>query len=444
MNLRIVPHVGDNGALELWAGSPGPAVPGQRIAARIGSRGPEDLVPLEPVFDGRASPVVSRTPIAGLSSGVEYEIFVRVGSGLEQRAGHLRTLPADLGGRGNPFRVLLASCFSRLADNARGAAPLLDYLASKSATRPHLKIWCGDQVYLDSPWKHYLGHTHTRKGLEERHLEHYLASWFAKDGLGASMQEGVNLFCSDDHELWNNAPFATPIARDTWLKSGRDDWLAAARGLYTAFQSRSPNPITFSVGPLSFCLADTRIDRDDQRKNLMTDTSLKKLQGWISGLRGPGALVLGQPLFTKPAGWLKGKVGDYALQNYAQFEEIAAALNAARHSVVILTGDVHYSRVAKTSLPSGATLAEAISSPLALVGGAAGKWEKAPDKLKLESGATLGNTISTDPGIETAGESVALVEFFTAGSRIVMGYNVWPTRVAGGAYKSSYRTEIIL
>jgi hypothetical protein len=95
-------------------------------------------------------------------------------------------------------------------------------------------------------------------------------------------------------------------------------------------------------------------------------------------------------------------------------------------------------------LPSGATLAEVICSPLALVKGAKGSWKEAPTRLRLDNGTTLGSTIETDRNIESSDPNVALLSFFTAGSHVCLRVELWPTRPTGGSYAASQTTELFL
>ena len=55
-------------------------------------------------------------------------------------------------------------------------------------------------------------------------------------------------------------------------------------------------------------------------------------------------------------------------------------LREAEHTIVILTGDVHYGRMAVATLrpDKGTKLYEVISSPLQVVAGAPGKYHAAP------------------------------------------------------------------
>ena len=106
---------------------------------------------------------------------------------------------------------------------------------------------------------------------------------------------------------------------------------------------------------------------------------LRSLQ-WIQNLPGPGVLVIGQPLFSEKAGRLFGTFGDWNLPDYSQYGQLARLLAQSPHSIVILTGDVHYGRIAWCTLISGGELIEVISSPMSLVDKKAeGSWEEAPN-----------------------------------------------------------------
>jgi hypothetical protein len=114
-----------------------------------------------------------------------------------------------------------------------------------------------------------------------------------------------------------------------------------------------------------------------------------ELQQWIQELQGPGVLVVGQPIFHKPEGWFSGRFGDRALSNYNQYKDLVRILFQSVHSILVLTGDVHYGRVALCELKSGpqpVELIEVIASPSSLVSAiTAGKPEDAPVRFPPES-----------------------------------------------------------
>ncbi len=98
---------------------------------------------------------------------------------------------------------------------------------------------------------------------------------------------------------------------------------------------------------------------------------------WIEGLSGPGVLVVGQPILAEGdhvaksvlKKGLKNTVLSYLdrdLPHYAQYKDLVGCIKSSDHSVVVLTGDVHFGRVACSELKPGSktTFVEVISSPM--------------------------------------------------------------------------------
>jgi hypothetical protein len=322
--------------------------------------------------------VYARVQLPPRAPRTRCDLQLRVGDRVVA-VGSTTTLPAALpAANEQPFTVLLGSCFYVKNDRGAGRALL-------NGPRPDLKILCGDQVYLDAPWSHFLLHTHDRAEMERLFFETYQRTW-EQTGPGAGfrnvMQDGANFLSSDDHEFWNNGPTFGSYVRDTWTAGGRRTWWDVAARLYGAFQNERTIE-RFSVGPLSFLLADTRLHRDSDRNRLMTDAEWNEVCGWVDGLQGPGVLVVGQPIFATQGG-LTARFEDWSFPDFAQYQQLARALRNARHSVVVLTGDVHFGRVAYCQLPPSAgggapRLIEVISSPLALVDErTGGHWTEAP------------------------------------------------------------------
>jgi hypothetical protein len=272
---------------------------------------------------------------------------------------------------------MLGSCFCRLQDGAGSVERAYRDLPSGAA--PEIHVWAGDQVYLDAPWSSFL-RSYSREELEALFVSNYDLTWGTHHGagsLGGILTNGGNYFTSDDHEFWNNAPNRAAYVRNSWTGNGRLEWRTLAAELYAVFQTES-RLTEACVGNASLLVADVRIDRDDEETRFMTRFDLERLRDWLRALRGPGFLVLGQPVFTEEAGFL-GHFLDWTLADYEQYADLVRALMEVEHSVVILTGDVHYGRIARCSLGSGAELIEIISSPLALVDKkAGGKWNGAP------------------------------------------------------------------
>ncbi len=318
-----------------------------------------------------------RVRLTGLAPRTRGSVELRANG---QPAGwaRLTTLPDRLPRVEAPLTFLLGSCYcwARDGDSRVDRA----YARLPAAHRPDFKILCGDQVYLDSPWSHFLRHTHDEDEMRESFLERYWTTWAGvpgRPGLSALMADGANFFSPDDHELWNNAPNRATLVRDSWREPGRKRWKRVARELYGLFQTPGP-AARFDVPPLSFFLADTRMDRDADEVRFMTETNLQQLVSWIEGLSSPGVLVLGQPLFAEAHDW-RGHLAYWGLADYDQYAELAVALHGARHSVLVVTGDVHYRRAAFCRPSPRHEIHEVISSPLTLVDpGAGGEWHPAP------------------------------------------------------------------
>jgi hypothetical protein len=102
------------------------------------------------------------------------------------------------------------------------------YAQLPAGARPEVKILCGDQVYLDDPWVHYLWHPHEITALEAEFVRNYRDTWTQEPGFRQLLAEGANYFAPDDHEYWNNAPQAATVIRDTWASTGRRDWFNTA------------------------------------------------------------------------------------------------------------------------------------------------------------------------------------------------------------------------
>jgi hypothetical protein len=323
-----------------------------------------------------------RVFLQGLQPRQTYPLRLRAG-GVVRADAEVTLLPEHIPGLDEkPFTVLLGSCFFWKEDEAGTTGST--FFNMPAGDRPDIKILCGDQVYLDAPWHEFLlALPHREDNLKSRFFKTYSKTWEQSSvtaGFQQLLKRGGNFFSSDDHEFWNNAPNAS-FSNNTWSDTGREQWLKIAGELYRAFQTTSV-VTTFDVGTLSFCIADTRINRDPDRGNFMRDDDLNRVAQWVSRLNGPGVLVVGQPILSKKTSFFKGHFGDWGLADYKQYDRLLSILKSSRHSMVILTGDVHYGRVASAPLNPmlGTEIIEVISSPMSLVDeAAAGKWEPAAE-----------------------------------------------------------------
>lgn len=312
-----------------------------------------------------------------------------------------------------PFTVMLGSCFYLPKDKDGHVGNT--YLNMPDADQPDIKFLCGDQVYLDNPWKETTWNValsvSPKENMRSFFFKKYLENWtqikkvevlengVAKEkvvgGFNPLLRNGANYFCSDDHEYWNNAPnFGGAGAALTILRSQKRWWFREASELFRVFQSLAPW-MTFMVDPVSFCIADTRINRTvhniftpDDDAQFMDGDDLKAIGSWIKNLEGPGVLVLGQVLLTDKANWrttfknlrdkgwftrLKESFADYFDFSFPdfkkQFDELCGYIRESRHSIVLLTGDIHYGRlsVCKVRPDSDVEFIEIISSPMSVV-----------------------------------------------------------------------------
>lgn len=330
--------------------------------------------------DGNFTINYQRVSLNNLTKQTDYPLTLRV-NGNWQADGSFRTIPWNLPGPDErPFIVMLGSCFFAREDPQGDVGRT--YMGLPTDAKPDVKFLCGDQVYLDNPPQDFLNPFRSEKWLEHRSFKTYLDAWSqqtAEGGFGRLLKHGANFFSSDDHEFWNNAPdVGLNVPLFTARKKWRDQWWTIGTTLYKIFQTVPSSPVRFKIDPLSFCICETRFNRGSGGADgdFMSPANLRDIGNWIAGLTGPGVLVLGQPFFAE-----SGSIKDYGLIDFSrQFEELKGYLRESEHSIMVLTGDVHFGRIAVTKLRSelGTKLYEVIASPMQLVPGAKGKYAAAP------------------------------------------------------------------
>lgn len=349
-------------------------------------------------------------------------------AGTEQARARFTTLPELLGDETKPLRVLLSSCYFTGNKLSRLAATLLSQL-ERNGLRPHLRVWAGDQVYLDAPWYEFMIKTHSVGELERLHCASYARTWFDEQGLSTVLPNGANVFCTDDHELWNNAPDPSSVARDTRKRGTREAWLDLGRQLGKAFQGDTGTVQRFSVPPLDFLVLDARVHRTENHGGLFSTAQWAALRNWAAQPRGLGVLVIGQPVFH-PRTRSRGANADYHLADYtSEYAQLMDLLGRASRSTVVLSGDVHFSRVAWAAFPGGAgssaenRVTELISSPLSMVAGGRvlswlDGWLPAPEKMSLPATHSFHRaSMRTDQALQSTAEGALLVEFYRRGQR---------------------------
>lgn len=446
MPFLLVPRDVSATTASVWVGAIDEAFDptGVVLASAVGRYG------LDPVW--RAWPPADGTPrlrhqtvvLTGLAPRRAYPLELLV-DGTPRAGASVATLPDRLPSRSEkPFTVLLGSCFLWQKDEEGRAG--WTYFHLPTGARPDLKVLCGDQVYLDAPWLHFLLHTHRAPELEAHFLHSYRRTWTQSgvaSGFRRVLEAGANYFTADDHEFWNNAPNRAPAIRDSWFQRGRRDWFALAKDLYRAFQAEA-EVATFAVGTLEFLVADTRVDRQVAETNFMREDALQRIARWVGELGGPGVLVLAQPVFAAPSG-LPGHFTDWGLPDYRQYRDLVRILTSTRHSIVLLTGDVHFGRVATCALRPGVDLVEVISSPLALVDELAkGNWCEAPSQFPpFPIPGVVPRHVRTE-GVRSTDNHFLTLEFCQVGPAIEMVVRYWPIGGPAGAPAANewYRTRL--
>lgn len=285
----------------------------------------------------------------GLKPGMDYLI----------EKTHFRTVPRTLPKAG--LTLALASCYS---DDFKRHADYLKVLQGAAGYNPlFAKLLVGDNVYVDVG----VSGQDERTAFEltaERYVRHFWRSGYA------DVLAYLPTFTMwDDHEFWNNFP-----EHQIWLprSMGRSHGLfreAALAGL-KAFQSvLNPAPAArqglsygFDLPPLSLFALDLRAGRTMQKAPapaMCSEAELDAFERWAAGLTGPGALIVGQPLWSSTGDWQDWNPPAFP----AQFARIWKALAAAPWDIAILTGDVHHSRLLEIDVGPGRRVWEVVSSP---------------------------------------------------------------------------------
>jgi hypothetical protein len=114
--------------------------------------------------------------------------------------------------------------------------------------------------------------------------------------------------------------------------------------------------------------------------------------------------------------------------------------------VVVLTGDVHFGRIASATLRSGADLVEIIASPMALVDRAAGgNWNAAPQRfpaMPLEGLASV--AVRTDAGWNRFANHFVTLEFNDKAGGVRLRVRAWETEPTGPSGGSTVLAELTL
>lgn len=391
------------------------------------------------------------------------------------------------------FSILLVSCFSW---HSYAGGSLLTRLAStlRSAEyQPDLTVFMGDQVYLDLPT--FQNFPDDLPWLAAKFQDDYVRNWTpsAANDYATLMSLAPSVFMPDDHEFWNNYPFASPFIGNTHSAEGRERWERAARALVQGFQAydtAAPGmPVRIDIPPLSLFIADTRTDRQTDFSQLMQPAAVERLNTWADDVASKGYIgvfVSGQSLFSPPKGAIGGSVADYELSNYSagwrafsnkraarskgDYDAIIAALQRIVRSsaagkrggtALCLTGDVHWGRMLRVldSMNNRRPLLhEIITSPVALVatpgsdqlklagnffGGLLGKSKPFPRHSEAETpdqvyiaGSVAGQYAEVDVVHGQVGDQVALLSFRARGNYVDTRLSYFPLTADNRVYNA--------
>lgn len=440
--LWLVPQLPSATGGELWLGLHQAASPPGDVVLTI--RGPagvrnEALQIAWSAFEAGVDRFwYARTRIAGLDPDGLYELTATLVGAAASPSIRLRTLPAAVplrGPHGQRLALLLGSCFYIENDGAGRIGRLQRRIAERDT--PHLKLLCGDQVYLDLPWNERL----PRDEVELRGflLAKYLKNWGqgvepgSSSGFGSFLRWGANLFMSDDHEFWNNFPNTAAYVRTSHNAVRRERLAEVTRALYSAFQTdyltQGSTLQELHIGDpsepghLAIFALDGRFHRTDRRA--VRGGEMTVLRQRLANLDGPAILVLSQPLFESPARNPRGVFGDAGIPDLDDYPELVAALLAAPHDVMILSGDIHGGRTA-TTFRGGRQLHEVIASPMSLC--QYNRYHRegpAPTFPSAPISGVFGSLVTNNQPLILR-DHVALLGVSRIGSTVVVDIDFWP------------------
>lgn len=300
--------------------------------------------------------------IGGLAAGQDYIVEFQVRQENQWQVletAFLTTLPSALPTSAkSPFTVGIGSCFYTKHDGGR-AGRAYEALYKSKQYKPDIKFLAGDQVYVDIGLGLF---PLDEEDCQTRIADDYAESW---ELLRSILRRGGTWLLPDDHEYWNNYPFMegfNPYLITLKLNdSFRQRWAAAAQMGVDAIQQNQLIR-TFTIGnDLSFCVADFRSQRSQvAEEGFIPSPSFNQLKAWVDNLTTPGVLVIPQPLIAT-----EGNDVDANLTDWPQYEQLLSAMQNGSHDIVVLTGDVHYGRVAEVKIGnSNNKLVEVITSPI--------------------------------------------------------------------------------
>lgn len=310
-----------------------------------------------------------------------------------------RTLPDAADG----LNMVLASCFYRDNNQLVTAAPLAKPFMSVDGL-PHVKMLCGDQIYLDlsnGGW-----YPHKLNDLWRLYDEQWRDARFI-----AWMSRGGNLCMADDHEFWNNFPSQKRAGKISFIFSEPPEGIARkmedAFLIYQAVLNADPadllknNPLNrerlhcfefpgdlapkrlrerFAMQVLDTRTRRTALDDESSTKQFTAPQWLRETQQRIANRNGPCLLVTSQSMLDRGGG-SESNLADYQ----GQFDALWNTVWNNPHQMLLLTGDIHWSRAQSfKSEETKLTHYEVVSSALARISLPTLKWPDLNSTVKWD------------------------------------------------------------
>lgn len=327
---------------------------------------------------------------SGLRPGTEYELHASHPGTIPPT--RFRTLSREAPEEG--FKVVVASCYY---DFFHRDADYLSTLKSTYCKGTAFKLLIGDNLYLDvAPDQRYI------EGGYRETVALYLR-YFWHSGYADVLAHSPNFTTWDDHEFWNDYP-ENQCHLSRTSDSGRKEYVRAGQECLRFFQAvlnqELPDGENLSyriedTPVVSFFVADMRCARTrvkDAPQRMMHKEALKELEEWANSLTRPGVLVVGQPLWIEEGSSTDHKPPDFALQ----YERIWRAIAEAPHDILIVSGDVHHSRILEIGLGNNRSVYEFVTSPACHVPKVAsivvgGYGSQGRGKVKVPESIPVGN-----------------------------------------------------
>lgn len=413
--MQVVAGRAATDGLTWWVQSDSSALPALSLRLGTTASGVDSgIVPVARVLDvGAGWPACFAVATVGLRADTPYTLRAELPGGSSAEAVS-RTLP-DREVVGAPFTLAFGSCYYAENDT-KGLAERFPPQGNdvNGADPIRLRLLLGDQLYMDlgsgtmplfntpDPWERY--HTHWNK--------QQFSSFLAKGG-------APTMVCADDHEFWNDYPHGGVQLR--WAENepggplGKE--MDRAFSCYQAALNLEPgflagqggaDPVELkralkeeartlevALPSADLFMLDTRTKRtrfNIDRPGFCPGGWLAAVERWLAGLTRPGILTLGQPIVEEAAGWWKRTLhtmGDVNLPDYAgQYARLCEAIMGAPHHVLILTGDIHWSRLYHIGRDASSEhVHEAVSSALARIHQGEPDTGDSAGDLKWEGGA---------------------------------------------------------